>query len=144
MKLPHDRIELSKTADLAAVDFFFESVGYRGGSHSSDRILVAQEDQRIVAAVRLCSEEGFLVLRGMYVMEERRGMSVGSMLLKSASAEIGSAECWCVPYTHLTKFYSRIGFRVHEGGITPKFLLQRRSRYIAKGHLVTIMRRQAR
>ncbi len=143
MKPPHDRIELSEAVDMDAVDSFYESVGYRGGSHSRDCILVAREDQRIVAAVRLCNEEGFLVLRGMYVAEERRRMGVGSMLLESASAAIDSAECWCVPYIHLTEFYSRIGFRVHEGSGTPKFLLERRSRYFAKGNLVTIMRKRA-
>ena len=110
MSLPHERIELAETADLARVQSFYLSVGYGGGIHPSDRLLVSSADKLIVAVVRLCTECGTLVLRGMYVAEDRRGLGIGSRLLESTSAIIGSSECWCIPYAHLTNFYSRIGF----------------------------------
>lgn len=143
MKLPHDNIEFAETLDLTAADSFYEGVGYRGGSHPGDRLLVARDNQGIVAAVRLCIEEGALVLRGMYVAEGLRGQGLGSILLESASAAIGSDECWCVPYAHLKAFYSRIGFQ-EEVEATPVFLLERRARYLSNGHEVTVMRRLTR
>ncbi len=141
MSLPHERIEIAETADLARVQSFYLSIGYGGGIHPSDRLLVSSADKSIVAAVRLCTECGTLVLRGMYVAEERRGLGIGSRLLESTSAVIGSSECWCIPYAHLTNFYSRIGFRVCEGKASPQFLAERWERYTARGKMVVVMKR---
>jgi len=143
MGLPNDHIELAETTDLAAVDSFYEEVGYGGGSQSSDRILVARDGQIIVGAVRLCEEEGALVLRGMYIAKERRGQGLGSRLLRSVSRAIGEAECWCVPYVHLIQFYSRIGFCEQETESVPAFLAERLTQYCSNQQAVTIMRRPA-
>lgn len=128
-------------SDLAHIQAFYSSVGYGGGIHPGDRVLVARADQSILAVVRLCSESGTLVLRGMYVAEEKRGQGIGARLLESASAEIGSSECWCIPYSHLTDFYSRAGFRVCEEGGIPRFLDERRARYTSSGMMVVVMKR---
>ena len=141
MSLPPEQIELAKTADLAGVQSFYASVGYGGGVHPSDRFLVSRVEQSIVAAARLCTEDGTLVLRGMYVAEGRRGQGMGSRLLVSISDSIGSAECWCIPYTHLKGFYSRIGFQVCEGETIPPFLAERWERYTGSGQKVVIMKR---
>ena len=141
MSLPHEQIELAETTDLAAVQSFYTSVGYGGGVQPSDRLLVSWVEQSIVAAARLCTEGGTLVLRGMYVAELRRGRGIGSRLLKSISDAIGSSECWCIPYAHLTGFYSRIGFQVCEGETIPPFLAERRERYTESGRKVVIMKR---
>ncbi len=68
------------------------------------------------------AESSILVLRGMYVSEERQRQGLGTRLLALASSEIGSAECWCVPYAHLVEFYSRIGCRL---GASPHLLRTR-------------------
>lgn len=141
MSLPHEQIELAETADLARVQSFYLSVGYGGGIHPSDRLLVSSTNKLIVAAVRLCTECGTLVLRGMYVAEERRGLGIGSRLLESASGLIGKSECWCLPYAHLTSFYSRIGFHVCEGKTIPPFLAARWERYTTGGKKVVVMKR---
>ena len=141
--LPHEKIELAGNADLAFVQSFYLSVGYGGGASPGDRVLVAREDQTIVAAVRLCAEDDTLVLRGMYVAEERRGQGIGTRLLEATSAAIGSSECWCIPYHHLTDFYSRIGFRVCEREAIPLFLAERWRRYTASERDVVIMKRPA-
>ena len=143
MNLRQEGIKYLETADTSAANSFYRTVGYGGGCNPGDRLLVARECQRIVAAVRLCEEEGIRVLRGMYVTEDRRGQGIGSKLLESADGAIGGSECWCVPYEHLADFYSRIGFREHTVESAPKFLTERRSRYLARGHVVTIMRRPA-
>ena len=142
-ELQHIEITLADTADLAAVQSFYSSVGYSAGLNADDRILVASRARLIVAAVRLSWEADTLVLRGMYVAEPLRGAGIGSKLLERISAEIASSACWCVPYTHLEGFYSRIGFSVCERGEIPEFLAARKKRYASSGRQVTIMQRPA-
>ena len=141
MSLPHEQIKIAETADPAAVQSFYASVGYGGGVHPDDRLLVSRVEQSIVAAVRLCTEGDILVLRGMYVAEGRRGQGIGSRLLESISDAIGSSECWCIPYAHLTGFYSRIGFQVCEKETIPPFLAERWERYSGSGQKVVVMKR---
>lgn len=141
MSLSGEKVELAETTDPAGVQSFFLSVGYGAEVHPDDRLLVARVGQSIVAAVRLCTEEGHLVLRGMYVAEDRRGSGIGSKLLESTSAAIGSSECWCIPYARLTNFYSRIGFRMCGGEAVPPFLVERWKRYTAGGKVVVVMKR---
>lgn len=116
-------------------------MGYGCDVHPDDRLLVAKLDQSIIAAARLCTEDGTLVLRGMYVDEDHQGQGIGFTLLGSLSAMIGSSECWCIPFTHLTSFYSRIGFEVCEGEEIPQFLSERWERYRANGQKVVIMKK---
>ena len=144
MSLPHEQIQLAETTDLDNVQSFYASVGYGCEVHPGDRLLVSWMEQSIVAAARLCTEGATLVLRGMYVAEGRRGQGIGSRLLESISDAIGSSECWCIPYTHLTGFYSRIGFQVCEGETTPPFLAERWEQYTGNGQMVVIMKRPAR
>lgn len=144
VNLPPDQIVIAATSDLAGVQSFYMQVGYGVGLHPGDRLLIAKAAQSIVAAVRLCTEGGTLVLRGMYVAGERRGQGIGTRLLQSLPAEIGSSECWCIPYTHLTGFYSRIGFHLCEGDSIPPFLADRRTKYLASGKDVVVMKRSGR
>jgi GNAT superfamily N-acetyltransferase len=127
--------------DLPALSSFYASVGYGGGLHPDDRILVSLRSGTLVAAVRLVQEAGTLVLRGMYVAESLRGTGIGSALLERVSAEIGPDTCWCIPYVHLVDFYSGIGFRVCEAEQIPDFLGARQKKYISAGHDVEIMLR---
>jgi N-acetylglutamate synthase-like GNAT family acetyltransferase len=140
-ELQNIEIALAETAELTAIQSFYSNVGYSCGLNTDDRILVARQDRSIVAAVRLSWEADTLVLRGMYVAEPLRGAGIGSKMLERISAEIGSPACWCVPYTHLEDFYSRIGFSVCEGAEIPEFLAARMKRYASAGRKVTIMNR---
>jgi GNAT superfamily N-acetyltransferase len=141
VSLPHEQIELAQATDLAAVRSFYTSVGYGCGIHPGDRLLVSRVEKSIVGAARLCTEGGTLVLRGMYVAEGRRGQGIGSRLLESISGAIGSSGCWCIPYSHLTEFYSRIGFYVCDEEAIPPFLVERWERYTGSGQKVVIMKR---
>jgi len=134
---------MASAADLAAVRLFYSSVGYTGGVESNDRILVLRQAGSLVAAVRVSPEHDTIVLRGMYVSEHLRGQGIGSKLLERVGGEIGNSACWCVPFTHLERFYSRIGFRAVVSGETPGFLSARKRRYIAAGREVMVMLRPA-
>ncbi len=144
MNVQHTHIELAKAADLPGVETFYEKVGYSCGVCVDDRIVVARDEQAIVAAVRLCEEEGVLVARGMYVAKTLRRKGLGASLLERTSLEIGEAECWCVPYAHLMEFYSRAGFVVCDNTAAPDFLIARLKSYSASGKKVAIMRRPPR
>ena len=73
-------------------------------------VFVARDGADIVAALRLCSEAGALLLRTVVVTEARRGQGIGRSLLVEASRAIGPRACWCFPWTHLERFYGAIGF----------------------------------
>ncbi|MBN2526143.1 MAG: GNAT family N-acetyltransferase [Deltaproteobacteria bacterium] len=97
------------------------------------------ENGGIVGAVRLCFEQGYSVLRGMYVLKEKQGMGVGSALLVAAVEELGNRECWCIPYTHLIGFYGQAGFVKVTRRSAPEFLQDRLANYKATGKSVVAM-----
>jgi GNAT superfamily N-acetyltransferase len=141
IKNPHEVQEWVAAEDLAAVASFYEDVGYGIGVEPGDRIMAAREGKRFVAAVRLCREENTLVLRGMYVAQDRRGQGIGSRLLEAVAPAMGPRECWCLPYAHLQEFYSRIGFEECPLELAPRFLEIRASRYLKSGNEVIVMRK---
>jgi predicted N-acetyltransferase YhbS len=116
-------------------------MGYTCGIKDLDVVIVGRQRQDVVGAVRLCNEKGVLVMRGMYVAEALRGSGIGKSLLYSASKEIGNRECWCVPYRHLSDFYSTAGFAECSPSEAPTFLAERNRNYIAAGMDVILMKR---
>lgn len=141
MEDPIEVLEWVAAEDLAAVASFYEGVGYEVGVKSGDRIMVAREGKRIVAAVRLCREESTLVLRGMYVASDRQGQGVGSRLLDAFAANLGPEEYWCVPFARLRDFYSRVGFQECPLDQAPGFLEKRARRYLKSGKEIIIMKK---
>lgn len=137
---PH-RVETVSEAETASVLGFYERVGYTGGIAPGDTVLIVRSEADVVGAVRLSKEAGRLVLRGMFVDAALRGRRIGTALLTAASDVIGPSECWCVPYSHLIEFYSRIGFQETDRKTVPPFLENRRAAYEQAGSRVTVMRR---
>lgn len=134
-------IERATESELAPVGAFYESVGYAGGVLPSDTVLVVRERGEIVGAVRLCEERECLLLRGMYIDPSRRRSGVGRSLLLATESAMGDRECWCVPFTHLRRFYGLVGFEEVAAADAPSFLVERRAEYVAQGSAVSIMRR---
>jgi len=141
MDNPQEVLEWVTAKDLTAVASFYEDVGYGVGVELGDRIMVAREGKRIVAAVRLCQEENTLVLRGMYVAPDRWGRGIGSRLLDAAASAMGPQECWSLPYAHLRDFYSRVGFEERLLEMAPGFLEKRARRYLKSGNEIIVMKR---
>lgn len=111
---------------------FYTSVGYTTPIVSSDEVLFALSDQKIIALVRLCKEFDHLVLRGMEVSPEYQRRGIGSQLLHNLSAMISNRECWCLPYSYLEDFYGQIGFIKMDTLQAPEFLRKRLSDYCQK------------
>ena len=126
---------------LVEVSQFYERVGYTGGIQDSDVVCLERQDHELVGVVKLCKEEGVLVLRGLYVSEDLRGTGVGTRLLRAVSKTIGKQECWCIPYQYLLDFYSTAGFSKCGESEAPEFLVERCRKYVSTGMDVVLMKR---
>ena len=122
---------------------FYESVGYGGNLRAGDSVLAARHSGKLLGVVKLSEEKGVLVLRGMYVEAASQRQGVGGRLLEAAKRQIGTRECWCVPFNHLKEFYSRIGFVECAPETVPGFLAERLREYRDLGHRVIVMKRAA-
>jgi predicted GNAT family N-acyltransferase len=95
---------------LGVEAFYRDQLGRDVPLERDQEVFVARDDDRIVAALRLCPEAGTLLLRTVVVAQDRRGEGIGRKLLSEASRAIGGRECWCFPWSYLERFYGAIGF----------------------------------
>lgn len=137
------RLRFANSEDLGRVETFYDSMSYGGGVRDSDLVLVADDSRDIVAAVRLCEEQGELVLRGMYVREDFQRRGLGTEMLHRLVPHLASRRCWCVPFEHLTGFYGQVGFRTANTETAPAFLRDRLERYRREGMEVTLVVRSS-
>lgn len=95
---------------------------------SENDLLVAQNGNRIIGIVRLCREHGHFVLRTMQIHAEYQRQGIGLKLLEKYDQLLNErqiAEIYCMPYSHLESFYSRIGFVKIIESDAPMFLQER-------------------
>ena len=118
-------IRTARPDEYAHVLATYEAWGYGGGVTPEDRIYLAESGGELVGIVRRTLEHEVTMLRGMQVAAEWRGRGVGRQLLQALVAELGAAECLCVPYTHLTGFYGSVGFVEIPEENAPPFLRYR-------------------
>jgi predicted N-acetyltransferase YhbS len=97
--------------ELSAIEAFYAQCGYRGDVAPDDIIVTATDGKRIVGVVRLCSEHGVTVLRGMEIAPGYQRQGIGTQMLDELDKLIGKKECWVIALVHLQTFYGRIGFR---------------------------------
>ncbi|MCP4603371.1 MAG: GNAT family N-acetyltransferase [Proteobacteria bacterium] len=135
-------IEKYTVKNLTPILSFYRECGYGGSAKPSDDLWVAMHKDQIIGAVRVCREQGFLILRGMYIAEEQRRKGIGTKLLKRIKLEIHE-ECYCLPYAKLERFYSQIGFHRTAYSLLPPFLKARLDGYMRKDLEIISMKRQA-
>ena len=107
----------------------YEYCSYRGGLQDNDIVVIAVEGRNITGAVRICSEDGEKVLRGMYVHPQFRNLGIGKAILQFLNARIDLSNCYCLPHAHLSRFYGLIGFREITTEDAPAFLVERLESY---------------
>jgi GNAT superfamily N-acetyltransferase/SAM-dependent methyltransferase len=117
--------------------------GHDGVVASDDELLRAHRDGDLIGLVRLAPEHGVLVLRGMHVAPHARRAGVGHALLEAAVRVIGDRACFCMPYTHLARFYAGAGFQALASDGAPDFLRKRLQQSLAQGLDVCVMLRPA-
>jgi N-acetylglutamate synthase-like GNAT family acetyltransferase len=137
-------IREAREEDRPRVTAFYSLAGYSPPLESSDRILIAETDDRIVGALRLCNEEGVVLLRGMRVLESMRRQHVGGSLLAAFDEILADGTCYCIPHEYLEAFYGKIGFRSVSLPDAPRILQERWQEYRRRGLNVIIMKREAR
>jgi N-acetylglutamate synthase-like GNAT family acetyltransferase len=137
------QIKVATGGKLLAAARFYESVGYKVPIQASDRVVVVEDADLVIGVARIANEERVLILRGMQVSESYQRRGIGSLILAELDRLIGRRECWCLPYTHLDGFYSRIKFEQVDPDTAPPFLRERYDSYIAAGYDNIIMRRRA-
>jgi len=129
-------------ADLAEIEEFYnKTVGYGGGVSQSDFTLAARLDGSLVGAVRLCVENGIIVLRGMQVASAFQRQGIGRALLDHCVPFLNRGPAYCVPYEHLTDFYGQVGFIVTPPELLPAFLAERLAEYVATSRRTLAMKR---
>ena len=129
-------------AGLAEVGEFYDTVGYRGGVSPADTTLIARGSGRLLGAVRLCTEGGVIVLRGMQVDPAFQGKGVGRALLSHCMPYLDKKAAYCVPYDHLANFYGRVGFVETPPELLPEFLAARLAEYVAANRKTVAMSRR--
>jgi GNAT superfamily N-acetyltransferase len=123
------RTREARPDELAWIAEFYRANGYRPAIGRDDLVMVAMQGEELCGAVRLCREQGVLVLRGMRVAEPLRRRGIGTQLLAAAEQLIGGRACFCIAHRHLEPFYGRIGFSGADEGRAPSFLVQRCAAY---------------
>ena len=98
-------IRVFDNEDLSAVQKFYSEMEYSGGLNPSDRLVIAKEESRIIGVLRVCEEQGHLLLRGMRVRPDRRGQGIGELMLAVAETVIGQRTCYGLAYPDLVAFY---------------------------------------
>ncbi|MBA3968612.1 MAG: GNAT family N-acetyltransferase [Gemmatimonadetes bacterium] len=119
--------------DLPRARQFYADRQYGGGIQPQDTVLLAEREDELVGIVRLASEQGTTVLRGMQVHPAFQHQGIGAQMLAAVAEELESRPCFCIPYAHLVDFYARIGFHVVEPGQAPTFLRERLEGYRTRG-----------
>ncbi len=126
-------IRFAKPHEYAEVLALYDECKYGGGADISDKILVAI-DEAIVGAVRICTEHGEKILRGMQIRPVYQGKGLGSEMLKSLANQLDMSGCYCLPYVHLKGFYASIGFEEISPLSAPRFLSERLEKYLSSGN----------
>ena len=132
-------VTVASTSELPEVAAFYATCGYGGGISQADTVLVSRICGQLVGVVRLCPQEGVVVLRGMQVHPAFRRQGVGSRLLSACIPFLNAGRTFCLPYTHLVSFYGGAGFGIVEPSELPAFLAARLSSYLARGQQVLAM-----
>jgi len=128
---------------FAKIAEFYESQGARGRPSPGDRIFIAEDEGRLLGAVRLCQEEGILVLRTMRVAASHQRQGIGSRLLRALVRELAGQDCYLLGYAHLEGLYGLEGFAKIEAATLPPHLQERLKLYLAEWSDLIPMRRTA-
>lgn len=118
---------------------FFRQQGMRPQAAKSDQVFMAMQDDKLVAALRLCVYDDAWVLRSMCVESSLCGQGIGSRLLFLLADVFAETRCYCFAYTHLQVFYQCAGFKLIEVEKTMPVIAEKFTRYKASGRKICLM-----
>ena len=134
----------AKAYELNQLADFYTLCGYGGAFNSEDTVFYLLQNKTLSAVVRIAEEEGHWVLRGMQVLPDLRGQQLGKTLLKYMLPELSQNQrpCYCLPHSHLVRFYGEAGFVIAAPINSPNFLINRKQKYHKQGLSIELMVRQ--
>ena len=106
-------------------------------------ILIAEDKEEIIGAVRLVKEEETNTLRGMFIEEKFQRQGLGKRMLYELKSTMGTNEYYCLSRTHLEDFYGLIGFRKVSFDLVPGHLRKRYDKVRLKYDVIA-MRKESR
>ncbi|MFQ4143619.1 GNAT family N-acetyltransferase [Chlorogloeopsis sp. ULAP02] len=136
------KISQAKLYHAENVKAFYKQCDYGGDLSEEALIFIAQLEERIVGAVRLCPNTGFFVLRGMQVLAPFQRQGVGTQLLQACTEQLVERVGYCIPWQHLKSFYQQVGFQEVSPIEVPDLLYERFNNYTSRGMNVILMRRR--
>src|SRR5207253_10278637 len=83
--------------DISRVLNFYAERRYGGGIRPEDAVLLAEHEGELVGIVRLTTEEGVVVLRGMQVHPSFQRQGIGKRLLQHSADEPNGRGRFCLP-----------------------------------------------
>lgn len=133
------KISQAKLQDSENIKAFYNQCGYGGDLSEEALIFIAQLEERIVGAVRLCPNTGFFVLRGMQVLAPFQHQGFGTQLLQACTEQLADQVCYCIPWQYLKSFYQQVGFQEVSPIEVPNLLRERFNNYIYREMNVILM-----
>ena len=134
-------IRIGQTSDRTRIHSIYQSLRYSRAVALCDTVWIAEAEGEPIGIVRIAPESDVLVLRGMRIAEPWQRRGLGTRMLHIIANWLGATDCYCVPYSHLTAFYSQIGFAAITPEAAPPFLSARLTEYQNQGLDVTLMAR---
>jgi len=105
------RIRRSRRDELEWVNGCYAAVGFAPSDAVRDIILLAEVGGQRAAMGRLVAiEENVMELGNIYVLEPFRRYGVARQLVEHLIELAGEARLYCIPFTHLSRFYEASGF----------------------------------
>jgi N-acetylglutamate synthase-like GNAT family acetyltransferase len=136
-------VRQASAADFERIRGFYATLG-RSRIHPDERWVIAEHAGQLAGAVRLCREDGHVVLRTMHLRDAYQRLGLGTRMLRAVEPLIQHEPCYCLPYSHLPGFYARIGFQIVPLDAAPSHLQARYREGTAQGLQMLLMRRPAR
>ncbi len=127
--------------DVERVNAFYADSGSGTRADPADVVLVAEDGGDVVGAVRLCTESGHLVLRGMIVRQDRQRKGIGRQILVRLEELTEGRDCYLIGHDYLAAFYGSIGFVPVPAHEAPRHLQERQRVYLERGLPEVIMKR---
>ena len=125
-------IRQAKKEELDKVISFYHSLGYKGteGMDGSEFTLVAEDDNKFIGVVRLVTENGIKVMRGMFIDEPYQRRGIGKQFITLMNEELNDCECYCICKSHLENFVRGAGFKKIIPSDAPLHLFERYNKYM--------------
>ena len=84
-------LRIAEISELGDIEAFYATCGYRGGVDAADTTFLAKSQGQLIGAVRICTEHGSTVLRGMHVLPSFQQRGAGSQLLAATVPLLGQS-----------------------------------------------------